>query len=66
MALLFLNDKKTYNKQAYTNNDRLMKSAMKKNQTGKRERSDKRSHLNGVIKEGPSEEVTAEWTPTCT
>lgn len=43
-----------------------MKSAMKKNQTGKRERSDKRSHLNGVIKEGPSEEVTAEWTPTCT
>lgn len=43
-----------------------MKSPMKKNQTGKRERSDKKSHLNGVNKEGPSEEVTVEQTPKCT
>ena len=43
--------------------------AMKKNQTGKRERSNERREgaiLNGAIKESPSKEVTFEQRPKCT
>lgn len=56
MALSFLNDEKIHNKQTREQWQGI-KSAMKKNQAGKRPRSNERRKeviLNGAIMEGPS------------